>query len=138
LIINIFSQLSPGGFLFNIGWTLVLANWARKLDGDNNTLIFVAMYPAGFIAGFIAIMAAGFGGRASGAGAAIGGLLIIGGLIAYIVGIFKIKAAMETYYNSNENIGLSLSGVMTFFFSTIYLQYHVNRIARWKSTGVLD
>jgi len=63
---------------------------------------------------------------------------IIGGLIAYLFGIFKIRDAMEEYYNSRENIGLSLSGVMTFFFSTIYLQYHVNRIARWKKTGVLS
>ena len=27
---------------------------------------------------------------------------------------------MEEYYNSTENIGLQLSGVMTFFFSTVY------------------
>lgn len=24
---------------------------------------------------------------------------------------------------------------MTFFFSTVYLQYHINRIARWKKNG---
>ena len=70
--------------------------------------------------------------------AGIGGLLIIGGAIAYIVGVFKIKNAMEEYYNSRENISLVLSGVMTFFFSTVYLQYHINSIARWKKTGVLS
>jgi len=43
------------------------------------------------------------------------------------------QSAMETYYNSNENIGLQLSGAMTFFFSSVYLQFHVNRIAKWKS-----
>lgn len=64
-------------------------------------------------------------------------ICIIGGVIAYIIGIFSIRSAMEDYYNSTENIGLSLSGVMTFFFSTIYLQYHINRIARWKKTGEL-
>ena len=53
------------------------------------------------------------------------------------IGIFSIRSAMEDYYNSRENIGLMLSGVMTFFFRTIYLQYHVNRIAKWKKTGVL-
>jgi hypothetical protein len=51
--------------------------------------------------------------------------------------VFSIKAAMEEYYNSTENIGLSLSGVMTFFFSTVYIQYHINQISRWKKTGVL-
>jgi len=27
--------------------------------------------------------------------------------------------------------------VMTFFFSTVYIQYHINSIARWKKTGIL-
>ena len=37
-----------------------------------------------------------------------------------------------------EDIGLSLSGAMIFFFNVIYIQYHINRIARWKKTGVLS
>ena len=68
--------------------------------------------------------------------AGLGGLFIIGGLIIYIVGLFSIKQAMEEYYNSTENAGLQLSGVMTFFFSTVYIQYHINKLARWKKTGV--
>jgi hypothetical protein len=44
---------------------------------------------------------------------------------------------MEEYDNSRENIALTLRGVMTFFFSVIYLQYRVNRIAKWKKTSVL-
>ena len=126
------------GVIFNIVWTLILANWSRKLDGDNNTLIYVAMYPAGVIAGVIAVFVSAVGGGNLGPLAAIGGLLVIGGLIAYIVGMFKIKGAMEAYYNFNENIGLKLSGVMTFFFSIIYLQFHINRIAKWKATGILQ
>jgi GYF domain 2 len=114
--------------LFNLIWALILANWGRKLSGDNKPLVLVAMYPASMVAGFIAISMHVF---------AVGGLLILGGLIVYLFGIFAIREAMEDYYNSVENIGLSLSGPMTFFFSTVYLQYHVNRIARWKATGTL-
>lgn len=135
LIILNFVQI---GVVFNIVWTLILANWARKLDGDNNTMIYVAMYPAGVIAGFIAIVVSAIGRGGAGPLAGIGFLLILGGFIAYVVGMFKIKGAMEAYYNFNENIGLSLSGVMTFFFSIIYLQFHVNRLAKWKSTGILE
>lgn len=120
--------------IVNLIWALILANWARKLINNNKPLVMVAMYPAGMIAG-IAAMAVGVGNDAAGA---IGGVLIIAGLITYIIGVFSIKSAMEEYYNSAENIGLTLSGVMTFFFSTIYLQYHVNRIARWKKTGQLS
>jgi GYF domain 2 len=115
--------------LFNLIWALVLANWGRKLSGNNKPMVLVAMYPAGIISGMIA-MSLHF--------AAIGGILVIGGAIVYLFGIFAIREAMEDYYNSRENIGLTLSGVMTFFFSTIYLQYHVNRIHRWKKTGVLS
>lgn len=132
LVLNALSRLWIGFLLFNFAWTFVLANWARKLNGNVNTLVLVAMYPAGIVAAVAAFLVNSENGQA------IGGFLIIGGLIAYIVGVFKIKAAMEDYYNSTENIGLTLSGVMTFFFSTVYLQYHVNRIAKWKKTGELS
>jgi hypothetical protein len=117
--------------LFNLIWALVLANWARKLINDNKPMVLVAMYPAGIIAGVLVIAV----GKDL---AAVGGLFILGGAIIYLVGIFSIKAAMEEYYTCKENIGLQMSGVMTFFFSTIYIQYHVNRITRWKKTGVLS
>jgi GYF domain 2 len=124
--------------LFNIIWAFVLANWARKLSGDNKPMVLVAMYPAAlFAAIFGAAIIGGMGGEKNFALLIIF-VCIIGGLIAYLFGIFKIRDAMEEYYNSCENIGLTLSGVMTFFFSTIYLQYHVNRIARWKKTGTLS
>jgi hypothetical protein len=116
--------------LFNMIWALVQANWARKLINDNKPMVLVAMYPAGMIAGFLTMA---FSPRM----AALGGLFIIGGAIVYLFGIFSIKSAMEEYYTSTENIGLQLSGAMTFFFSTVYIQYHINSIARWKKTGVL-
>jgi hypothetical protein len=122
--------------LFNLVWALVQANWARKLIKNNKPLVLVAMYPAGIIAG-IAATVVGVG-QNSEVLAVAAGLCILGGLIAYIIGIFSIRSAMEEYYNSTENIGLSLSGVMTFFFSAVYLQYHINRIARWKKTGELQ
>jgi hypothetical protein len=122
--------------LFNWAWALILANWARQLSGNNKALVLVAMYPAGFLAGALTM---GFASATHSPGIiAIGGILIIAGLIAYLVGIFKIREAMEEYYNTRENIALTLSGVMTFFFSTIYFQYHINRIHRWKKTGILS
>jgi hypothetical protein len=113
--------------LFNLVWALLQGNWARKLSGDNKPLVLVAMYPAGMVAGsltFVLFRNAG-----------LGGLLIIAGAIIYLIGMFSIKAAMEEYYNSTENIGLQMSGVMTFFFSTVYIQHQINAITRWKKTG---
>jgi hypothetical protein len=123
--------------LFNWIWAFVLANWARKLSGSNKPMVLVAMYPAGLITGLVAI-GVGTGLHNQAAGSIFGFACIIGGLIAYLIGIFSIRDAMEQYYNSVENIGLSLSRVMTFFFSSVYLQYHVNKIARWKKTGILS
>jgi len=117
--------------LFNLIWALIQGNWARQLSGDNKPLVLVAMYPAGMVAGILTMV---IYKQAAG----IGGLFILAGAIVYLVGVFSIKAAMEEYYNSTENIGLTLSGPMTFFFSTIYIQYHINRLARWKKTGVLS
>lgn len=114
--------------LFNILWALIQANWARRLIKDNKPLALVAMYPAGVVT---VVMMTAF--RV----ALVPLVNLITGIV-YLVGIFSIRSAMEDYYNSTENIGLSLSGVMTFFFSTVYLQYHVNRIARWKRTGALS
>jgi hypothetical protein len=122
--------------IFNWIWAFVLANWARKLSGNNKPMVLVAMYPGGILAGILAIaLGASMHTQAM---TIVGGICIIAGAIIYIFGIFKIRDAMEEYYNSRENIGLTLSGAMTFFFSSVYLQYHVNRIARWKKTGVLS
>jgi hypothetical protein len=121
--------------LFNLVWALIQGNWARKLTGDNKPLVLVAMYPAGMVAGIMTMVLSR--STASPGLVGLGGLFIIAGAIVYIVGMFSIKSAMEEYYTSTENIGLQLSGVMTFFFSTVYIQYHINSIARWKKTGVL-
>jgi hypothetical protein len=116
--------------LFNLVWAMIQANWARKLSGDNKPMVLVAMYPAGIIAGILT-------NALYPKSAPLGALFMVAGSIVYLVGMFSIKAAMEEYYTSTENIGLQLSGVMTFFFSTVYIQYQINSIARWKKTGVL-
>lgn len=116
--------------LFNMVWAMVQANWARKLGNDNKPMVLVAMYPAGIIA--IVLISTLFPTLLP-----FTGFLRLAVAIIYIVGIFSIKAAMEEYYTSTENIGLQLSGAMTFFFSSVYIQYHINSIARWKRTGVL-
>jgi len=58
-------------------------------------------------------------------------------LVMGLVMVFGMRKSMVTYYNSVEPIGLQLSGIMTFFFTLIYFQYHFSRIANWKRTGIL-
>jgi GYF domain 2 len=121
---------------FTIVWGFIQANWARKLSGKNTALVLMAMNVAGlFSGGFLA----GFGAALhTSALAGFGGLLILAGAVCHIFANFSIRDAMEEYYNTVEVIGIGLSGVMVFFFGAIYIQYHINRIARWKQTGELS
>ncbi len=43
-----------------------------------------------------------------------------------------MRRCMEEHFNGPEPIGLSLSGVMTFFFGSLYFQYHFTRINEMK------
>lgn len=57
------------------------------------------------------------------------------GLATWIVRLiarFTMRSELEYHFNTAEPVGLSLSGVMTFFFGGIYFQYHLNRINELK------
>src|SRR5271170_5454620 len=86
LILGLFTRQ-----LFNIAWAFVLANWARKLSGNNKAMVYVAMYPAGVLSGMVALAVAA-GTHTQGL-VAIGVILFFGGLVFYIIGIFKIREA---------------------------------------------
>jgi hypothetical protein len=121
---------------FTVVWTFVQADWARKLSGRNTALVLAAMNLTGMLTGVVLM----------GIGAVthtpvlvgFGALPILAGAICSIVAAFKIRGAMEEYYNTVENIGLSMSGAMTFFFNVIYIQFHINRIARMKKAGEIS
>jgi preprotein translocase subunit SecY len=52
--------------------------------------------------------------------------------IFFLYGVFTMRSDIEEHFNTAEPIGLSLSGVMTFFFSVFYFQYHFTRINEMK------
>jgi hypothetical protein len=56
-------------------------------------------------------------------------------VVVMLIAVFGMRSSLVRYYNSVENIGLKLSGVMTFFFSILYFQYHFSRIAEMKKRG---
>jgi hypothetical protein len=53
-------------------------------------------------------------------------------IVTSLMAVFGMRKSLVQYYNSVENIGLKLSGAMTFFFSILYFQYHFSRIAQMK------
>jgi hypothetical protein len=60
------------------------------------------------------------------------GSLALLALLIWFVTIYVIRADLHYHYNLREPVGLYLSGVMTFFFSFLYFQYHLRKIAELR------
>jgi hypothetical protein len=124
-------------FIFIYIWALVQASYARKIDQSSNAmwafLLWIGLSVGSLVMNYQTIL-----GNATQSASTLTPLLSLGGLVCYLVAVFSIRQSMVTYYNTVEPIQLQLSGVMTFFFGMLYLQYHMSRIARWKRTGVLS
>jgi serine/threonine protein kinase len=135
--------------LFPLIWIFVQANWIRKIDPGSRARILFTLYTAFALLSFCilsfgCIGAVGESGSTpESIGNAIAGLSGISsfisliGSIFFVVGVFDVRRSLLFYYNTVEPIGLRLSGVMTFFFSILYIQYHLSRIAMFKRTGIL-
>ena len=130
-LVLLFSVLTCG--IFVPVWELVLAVWVKKYEPESKTLLFYCGAIALLIAHFVLSATA----RGDGVQAAIGGLLNLVYAVVAIVARFNLKHWLEQHYNSTEQMGLQLSGVMTFFFGGIYFQYHVNDIVRRKQADLL-
>jgi hypothetical protein len=50
-------------------------------------------------------------------------------LVLWLVAVFVASAELQRHYTEKEPMGLYLGGIMTFFFSFIYFQYHLNEIS---------
>lgn len=118
--------------LFAIVWDIVQAVWMRKVNPRSNALFF-----------YIAEIVVNFGGtlvrtalmvsssmHSRYFGLAIPTFLIT--LTLLMLARFDMRRSMEEHFNGPEPIGLSLSGVMTFFFGSLYFQYHFTRINELK------
>ncbi len=109
--------------IFEWIWFFVQASFVRKLVPRNQAIVWA-------VVGMALSMGAGVASVSLGRGhaAPIIALMRLAGIIFWITANFSLKNALEEHYNTAENIGLSLSGVMTFFFNVIYFQYHFDKI----------
>jgi hypothetical protein len=118
--------------LFGVVWNFVQSAWMRRVNPRSNALFFyigsaVISFGGSFLR--IGLMAAsGFHNKYLGFGVPLT-------LISFVlteIGFFDMRRSMEEHFNGPEPIGLSLSGVMTFFFGPLYFQYHMSRINELK------
>lgn len=123
-------------WIFPFIWAIVQARFANKIDKSSNSTWQLALWILLSIAGLTMNVMITLG-NSQGINPYWPLATTIGALVCYFAGIFGIRRSMLDYYNTAEPIQLQLSGVMTFFFGILYLQYHMSRIAHWKKTGVL-
>src|SRR6202789_3865916 len=53
----------------------------------------------------------------------------------WFITVYVIRAELHYHYNVREPVGLYLHGMMTFFFSLFYFQYHLYKIAKLRETN---
>jgi len=118
--------------LFSAVWCFVQAAWMRKVNSRSKALFFYIGY---FVVAFGGAFARFFLIAASGFHRQYIGLAIPVWLITFVLvelAFFDMRRSMEEHFNGPEPIGLTLSGVMTFFFGMLYFQYHFTRINELK------
>lgn len=131
------------GGIFGLIWFFKQAGYVKKIDPASSARKFLVLYLLCIVAVIAAVIlsAAGAAMMESASLAMVGSVVSFLGSIAAMVfalaAVFGMRRSMIDYFNTVEPIGLRLSGVMTFFFNMLYLQYHMSRIAEWKQTGTL-
>jgi hypothetical protein len=122
------------GIFFYI-WMLVQAAWMRKVNPNSKALLYyiaaIVIYIIYIFARVELLLAARNGGSTA-TFTAVSALAGIAYLVLFLVAIFTMRSDLEEHFNGPEPIGLSLSGVMTFFFNVFYFQHHLTRINELK------
>ena len=118
--------------LFGWVWAFVEAAWVKKVDPESKALLYYGISVGLLVLMFGARFAEGMAGRPGAANSGIFLICRLAGAIMWLVAAFNMRSSIEEHYYSKEPIGLSLNGVMTFFFSVYYFQYHFTRINEMK------
>jgi hypothetical protein len=123
--------------LFAIVWMFVQASWMRKVDPRSKALGYYIAAIVVYIIMIVSLVALAIsmsGGNAT-PSSGLSVLFLASGLanvVLFLIAIFTMRSDIEAHFNGPEPIGLRLSGIMTFFFSVYYFQYHFTRINELK------
>jgi hypothetical protein len=125
-LVLLFSIFSCG--LFSAVWNLVQAAWMKKVAPQSKALYYYVAAICVLVAIFFISFEAAY---AHSPNSSAGAMNLVYGILT-LIGRFSLRSSLEQHYNSAEPMGLTLSGIMTFFFGDIYFQYHLNDIMRRK------
>jgi hypothetical protein len=126
--------------LFSWVWNLVLSSWMKRVQPNSKAVLFYAVATVLGICQMVLSsnthtlmfqpgthMWVTFYGDHP-----FRGLLGLAIWVVRLIARFTMRSELEHHFNTAEPVGLSLSGVMTFFFGSLYFQYHLNRINELK------
>ncbi|HEX9199623.1 MAG TPA: DUF4339 domain-containing protein [Acidobacteriaceae bacterium] len=126
--------------LFMFVWNLVIAAWLKRVQPNANAIFY---YAAGGVL-FLFQIALGTHSQTHIIQPGVHwwvtyytahpfrNLAWLATWVVRLIARFSMRASLEEHFNGPEPVGLSLSGVMTFFFGGLYFQYHLNRINELK------
>jgi len=127
-LVLLFAILTCG--LFSWVWMFVQASWVKKVQPESKAMTYYIIAICLYAVGIVLSVSTSI--SMNGEPNPLGGLLNIAAAVLFLVGAFSLRSSIEEHYNTAERIGLQLSGVMTFFFNTIYFQYHFTKINEMK------
>ena len=127
--------------LFMVVWNLILATWMKRVQPNSKAIFF---YVGALVLAILQFIFRPHDRIHIGQGfhvwlweyyrAHIVRRIIVP-IVIWIVRLtarFTMRSELEEHFNTAEPIGLSLSGVMTFFFGGLYFQYHITLINEMK------
>ena len=125
--------------LFQWVWNLVVAAWLKRVMPNSKAILF---YAAATVLTFCQFTFSNhtrmsfqpgvhwwvtyYGGHP------LRNVVMFATWVVRLIARFTMRSELEQHFNTTEPVGLSLSGVMTFFFGGLYFQYHINRINELK------
>ncbi len=118
--------------LFIIVWDFVQAAWMRKVNPGSKAIF---LYIAGIALDFVLVPLRIFlmvQSNMKDQYWALGLVTFVAVITLIELGRFDMRRSMLEHFNGPEPVGLTLSGVMTFFFGGLYFQYHFSRINEMK------
>jgi hypothetical protein len=135
VLILSFITMGLGGLV----WTFKEAGFVKKIDPSSKAVTMMALALVAMVGqvaiSFVMMRSASMSEMQTMSMVMMALNLVI--IVVMLMGIFGMRKSLVRYYNTVEPIGLRLSGVMTFFFSILYFQYHFSRIAKWKLAGAV-
>jgi hypothetical protein len=121
--------------IFLIVWAFRQAAYAKKLDPSNRSTLYYVIYAVCYSIEILLTIVNTV--QPNDTVDILARVFQLGAVVCLLVGAFALRDTLESHFRSEEPVGLELSGVITFFFNTLYFQYHLSRIAKWRRTGVL-